>query len=347
MEAPAGSRLCRCRSGFGSAPWSWVLLARAGAVAGAGLRGAAGAGGQRAAWQRWAVGGGQRLLAGRGRRSDRRLSVACRSRGTPRGCCFALALGGVLLALEGRSRWAVACFVGCALLRVEAWPFLVVLALWHGWRWRLVLACRAVLALWFVPEWLASGELLRSADRARVPNPGQPALADVPALASLGDALRAAVLAGGRRRRVAPWRPLGAAWASRWIALVARDGAGRLLRRVALRGAGCGGAGRRRRRRAGVAAAAGGRAGRAGAGGRGRARGRPGRRCASASSAARELAADLRRAVDDGGGARRLLRCGRPYVGRYRGPLLAYALARREAAGGRSSRAAAASSSGR
>jgi hypothetical protein len=39
-----------------------------------------------------------------------------------------------------------------------------------------------------------------------------------------------------------------------------------------------------------------------------------------------ELASDLRQAVEDGGGAQRLLRCGRPYVGRYRGPLLAYAL---------------------
>ena len=39
-----------------------------------------------------------------------------------------------------------------------------------------------------------------------------------------------------------------------------------------------------------------------------------------------QLASDLRRAVADGGGRALLLRCGRPYVGRYRGPLLAYAL---------------------
>jgi hypothetical protein len=39
-----------------------------------------------------------------------------------------------------------------------------------------------------------------------------------------------------------------------------------------------------------------------------------------------QLAADLRQAVDDGGGPESLLRCGRPYVGRFRGPLLAYAL---------------------
>jgi hypothetical protein len=35
---------------------------------------------------------------------------------------------------------------------------------------------------WFGPELWGSGELLRSAERARIPNPGQPALAAVPAL---------------------------------------------------------------------------------------------------------------------------------------------------------------------
>jgi hypothetical protein len=39
-----------------------------------------------------------------------------------------------------------------------------------------------------------------------------------------------------------------------------------------------------------------------------------------------ELASDLRHAVAGAGGARLVLRCGRPYVGRFRGPLLAYAL---------------------
>ena len=57
---------------------------------------------------------------------------------------------------------------------------------------RPLLAALALLvpAAWFVPEWLGSGDVLRSGARARVPNPGQPALADVPALASLWAAAR-------------------------------------------------------------------------------------------------------------------------------------------------------------
>ena len=41
---------------------------------------------------------------------------------------------------------------------------------------------------------------------------------------------------------------------------------------------------------------------------------------------ARALTAGLERAIDAAGGARRVLACGRPAVGRYRGTMLAYAL---------------------
>ena len=240
---------------------------------------------------------------------------------------LALALGGVLLALDGRSRWAVVCFVGCALLRVEAWPFLVALALWSGWRWRIVVAAVPVLLLWFVPEWLASGEVLRSSDRARVPNAGQPALADVPAFASIGDALPlvfwpvavAAVVAPRRAQVVAL---AGLAWIG-LVAVMAQAGFSGEWR-YAVPGAAAlavaGAVGLAARPRVAVALAvpvlvlAGVRTADV-AGLREREQGRA------------ELAADLRQAVDDGGGARSLLRCGRPYVGRFRGPLLAYALA--------------------
>jgi hypothetical protein len=107
---------------------------------------------------------------------------------------LALALAGAAAWRDGRFRLALACAVGCALLRVEAWPFLLVfgLVLWRRRPQdrRLLAACAvAVPALWFVPEWLGSGDLLRSGARARVPNPGQPALAGVPALAALREAL--------------------------------------------------------------------------------------------------------------------------------------------------------------
>ena len=70
------------------------------------------------------------------------------------------------------------------------------------------------------PEWLGSGDVLRSGARARVPNPGQPALADVPALAAA---------AGGGR--VAAW-PL-------WFGVAARacaTGGARLPRPPAAHG---------------------------------------------------------------------------------------------------------------
>ena len=76
------------------------------------------------------------------------------------------------------------------------------------------------------PEWLGSGDALRSGARARVPNPGQPALADVPALAVAARGGRAAALAAVvgvaccsrcARARARALAPAGAAW----IALVA------------------------------------------------------------------------------------------------------------------------------
>src|SRR6185295_12146206 len=79
------------------------------------------------------------------------------------------------------------------LLRVETWPFLLAFGI-VLWRRRpqdraLLAACAvAVPSLWLVPELLGSGDLLRSESRARTPNPGQPALADVPAWASLREA---------------------------------------------------------------------------------------------------------------------------------------------------------------
>ena len=287
-----------------AAPTAWVVLARAGAFAAVAFAFRLGG---------WLAAVGVALTGGF-------LSLA--AEGNSEGLLLAFAVGGVVLALEGRTRWAIACFVCCALLRVETWPFLVVLALWSGWRWRLVGASVGVLVLWFVPEWLASGELLRSASRAQVPNPGQPALADVPVFASVGDALPllflpvvvGAVLAWR-------WALVGVAWIG-LVALMAQAGFSGEWR-YAVPGAAAlavaGAVGLASRPRLAVALAvpvlvvAG-----------VRAADLPGLREREVARA--ELANDLRKAVEDGGGARALLRCGRPYVGRYRGPLLAYAL---------------------
>src|SRR5215218_5525638 len=112
--------------------------------------------------------------------------------------------------------------VACALLRVEAWPFVAIagLVLWRGRpQDRALLAALAVAvpAAWLVPELIGSGDLLRSGARARVPNPGQPALASVPGVSALREAV------------VLPLWPLwigvaallAAAAGAAWIAIVA------------------------------------------------------------------------------------------------------------------------------
>jgi hypothetical protein len=107
---------------------------------------------------------------------------------------IALGLAAAAAWRVGRPRAALACGVGCALLRVEAWPFLLAagIVMWRrrpADRWLLVTCAVALPALWLVPEWLGSGDVLRSGSRARIPNPCQPALADIPAWASLREAL--------------------------------------------------------------------------------------------------------------------------------------------------------------
>lgn len=170
----------------GAAPLAWVLIARVGAAlvlwlafrlarrlsGGSALAGVLAAGGV--------------ALCGA------YLSYA--STGVITGWLLALALAGAEAWRAGRPRLALACGVGCGLLQVEAWPFLLALAI-VLWRRRpqerpLLAGAAAVPALWLVPELLGSGDLLRSAERARIPNDGQPALADVPALASAWEAVR-------------------------------------------------------------------------------------------------------------------------------------------------------------
>jgi hypothetical protein len=259
---------------------------------------------------------------------------------------LALALAGAAAWRAGRVRAALVCGVGCALLRVEAWPFLLAFGvlLWRrDVRARpLLAACAlAVPALWFVPEWLGSGDPLRSGARARVPNPGQPALAAVPAWASLRAAAAlppwfvwpgvvALALPGARAAR--PLLAAGAAWIALVAAMAQAGFSGEP--RYALPGAAlvalAGGAGlvaavravaRRGPRRvaAVVAAAAVAAAVVPWAGGL------PDLRRDRAYQHA--LAADLGRAIAAAGGRDAVLACGRPYVGPLRGPLLAYRLA--------------------
>ena len=332
------------------APEAWLVVARAGAILATLL----------AAWLARRLSGGSRaagIAAGAGL-----LLVPGWVEGAAVGTSEGLLVGLALLALknvrDGRLRAAFVLGVLAALLRVEAWPFVAVLGALvvrddRAALGPVLLAGVGVGVLWFVPEWLASGELLRSADRARVPNPGAPGLAARPVLATLATALSLtpaialaglAALAAGARARVA--RPARDAYVvagvgAAWIVLVAAmselgfSGEARyLLPGVALLTA-AGMAGpfvllsaatprHARLRRAGrrvvavlLALALAGSA---------YARADALREGLAGVAYGAALAGDLERAIAGAGSARDLMRCGPPYVGAYRGPMLAWTL---------------------
>jgi hypothetical protein len=327
-----------------AAPVAWVIVARAGAVL--------------AVWLGFRLG---RELAGPVAGVLAAIGVALcggflgyAAGGAETGWTIALMLAAIEAWRAGRYRAAIACGVACALLRVEAWPFLLVAGavLWRrGPEHRALLAACAIAvpAAWFVPEWLGSGDVLRSGERALVPNPGQPATADVPALAALGEAaalplwplwLGAIACALPAARRARPLLFAGLAWIA-LVALMAQAGfsgepryslpggalvaiAGAAALVLALRAGGAArgdsAVGGRRAARVGVAAVA------------------LAILVAAAPKLARlgdlraeqawqtSLAADLKRVIAAGGGREEILACGRPYVGNLRGPLLAYHL---------------------
>ncbi len=320
---------------------AWVVLARAAAPVALALAFVAG----RRVSDTWlgGVGAAAGVLATGG-------FVAKAAGGNSEPLLVALALGAWLCSREGRPRAAVLLVAACALLRVEVWPIAAVAAAF-AWRARPALrpsvaaVAVAVPALWLLPELLGSGQLFRSAARARDLEPGQPALASRPALTSLESALGLipivvvpgllALLAwrGDRRcREGLLLAGIGATWLGE-VALMAELGfSGE--RRYALPGAAlialAGGAGvalavtRLRAPEAWRRVAAGGAVALFALG-----------LVASMDSprATRDsqrwragLDRDLRAGIDRAGGRDRLLRCGRPYVGRFRGTLLAYRL---------------------
>ena len=346
---PLPVAVCALLAPLGSAaPWLWVLLVRAAAVIAAVLAfGLARrlAGGSRLAG---VLGAAAVLLCG--------ALPAYTAAGAEPALVIALALGAAAAWRERRMRLALACAVGCALLRVEAWPFVAVVGavLWRARpQDRLLLAALAVgiPAAWLVPELIGSGDVLRSGTRARVPNPGQPALADVPGLAALRAAaalplwplwagvaaLIALSLRARRRARVsadgtgeAALALLPAAAGAAWIGIVA------LMAQAGF-------SGEPRYALPGAALIA--LSGAVGAASVISCSHRPHEATFVAlalvvlAAAPRladlrevradqryqwRLASDLADAVAAAGGADAVLACGRPYVGRLRGPLMAY-----------------------
>jgi hypothetical protein len=106
--------------------------------------------------------------------------------GNSEGLIVAFLLATVDRHLAGDRRAAFLLAVCAGLLRPEAWPFLGLYGAWLLWRRQLPAtlilgAGAAVVALWMLPEWWGSGDLLRAAHRAKDVNPGAPTYADHPA----------------------------------------------------------------------------------------------------------------------------------------------------------------------
>jgi hypothetical protein len=299
-----------------AAPLAWVLFARAGAIL--------------AVWLAYREAGplaafGVALCGG---------FLGYAATGAETGWTISFALLALGAWRAGRPRAAVLFGVGCALLRVEAWPLLLAAGAML-WRERpqdrgLLVTCAVLVpALWFVPEWLGSGDPLRSGARARVPNPGQPATEAIPVLAALREALALplwplwlGVAFCPRRQR--PLLFAGLAWIA-LVAVMAQAGFSGEAR-YSLPG--------------GALVAIAGAAGLPSVGGRATlavlvavallAAAAP--KLVALPDLRREQAwqrgldADLQRVIAIGGGRDALLACGRPHVGNLRGPLLAYRL---------------------
>jgi hypothetical protein len=113
------------------------------------------------------------------------------ARGNSEGLLVALVLWAIERHLDGRRSQAFVLGFAAALLRPEVWPFFALYGLWliyQAWDgevpWREFALVSGLglltLVLWFVPEYLGSGDWLRAAARARDPNPDSAAFAAHP-----------------------------------------------------------------------------------------------------------------------------------------------------------------------
>jgi hypothetical protein len=148
--------------------------------------------------------------------------VSFAMRGNSEGLLAAVTLGAVDRHVERRSGQAFALAVAAALLRPEVWPLVGLYGLWlvrerrraRGalpWPTVAIVAGSgvAILALWMVPEYIGSGNLLRAASRARLPVEGMPGEAAFPFLAVFTNAVPVVwwpLYAGGAFAVLLAWR---------------------------------------------------------------------------------------------------------------------------------------------
>jgi hypothetical protein len=110
--------------------------------------------------------------------------------GNSEGLLVALAFAAIDRHLDGRHKTACALALGAALLRPEVWPFFGLYGLWLLWRspgarGSVIAGFASLPALWLLPEWWGSGDLLRAAHRAQNPRSNSPAFAENPIQAVL------------------------------------------------------------------------------------------------------------------------------------------------------------------
>jgi hypothetical protein len=218
---------------FGSAaPDLWLVVARAGAITAVGLAFAVAR----------RLGGG--VVGGVAAAAALAIApwwIRNAALGNSEGLIVAFLLATIDRHLAGDRRAAFLLAACAGLLRPEAWPFLGLYGL--GLLWRRELSAKlvvglgaAVLALWLLPEWWGSGDLLRAAHRAKDVNPGAPTYADNPAREVLHDAglmltppliaglvVAAVMLVARRDRTLAFLAGLAIAWLG-LVAYMTQDG---------------------------------------------------------------------------------------------------------------------------
>ncbi len=159
-------------AGSGAAPLLWLTLARAGGFLAVVImyRVTARLGGRTA---------GLVAAAGFALGADYLFNVV---RGDSEGILVALCLLAFELHLSGRRRAALSVGLIAGLVRPEVWPLLAVYGIdllreRHGRAASATLVLAGgmgLLAAWFLPDYLSTGDWLRGADRARHPVPGSP-----------------------------------------------------------------------------------------------------------------------------------------------------------------------------